>query len=148
MSTRSGRARFRNRQGPDGVEQGHQARTERELHEAMYATIQATHYALASVQRWSAEACRAATQRGRAGSPADDRQHRTALALQADLAQMFHESHRLYVAVRASMGDETAQRLADQVSGLLERFCADQSADASGYPESGVGLRSPSEPEA
>jgi hypothetical protein len=126
MSIRSGQPRLRNHSGPDGAAEGLQARTERELHEAMYATIQATHHALASVQRWSAEARRAATQRGRTGSPADDRQHRTALALQPDLTQMFQESYRLYVAVRTSVSDETAQRLADRASRLLEGFSADQ----------------------
>jgi hypothetical protein len=139
MSTRSGRRRFRNHKGPDGAEETHQARIERELHEAMYATIQATHHALVSVQRWSAEAHRAAAQR-RAGNPADDRHHWTARALQVDLTQMFQESHRLYVAVRTSMSDKTARRLADQASGLLERFSADQQcANALGYPEGASG---------
>lgn len=126
MNTRYGQARFRIHHGPGAAEESHQARTERELHEALYATIEATHYALTSLHRWSAATRCAETRRGQVVNSANAKAHRTALALQDDLVRMLQQSHRLYVAVRASTSDETARRLAERVNGLIERFAVDQ----------------------
>ncbi len=89
------------------------ARAERELHEAMYATIQATHHSLVLAHRWTEHTRDLAPQHHPDTSHRDDPQYQAALDLQAALTGLYQESHRLYVAARTHMSEETEQRLTD-----------------------------------